>query len=193
MIGNRGVFLTSIPITIQAVETPVKRIEEAVARSVVRQLTREHRTARRPVVVRTTRIRHNLIVRVLVPQPDDRVVLCIQSQMQNRVASLDISTQKRVPVPLLKVDPIRPAHRTSTTRRAVDVQPHKRARIHPVGRRRIRSLVTNRVYRRLKSVERIVKKCSARVIPGPVQSDTRLIRVTQKIQALNVEFLGPIS
>ena len=36
MVGQRCVLLASIPVTIQCVETPVKCIEEAVARAVVR-------------------------------------------------------------------------------------------------------------------------------------------------------------
>ena len=84
MIGHRGVFLAPVPITIQPVETPVKCIEEAVARAVVGQRPGKHRAARHPTVVRAARVRHHLIRRVLVPQPHDCVVLRVRAQVQCR-------------------------------------------------------------------------------------------------------------
>src|ERR1035438_6747153 len=78
VIGDRRVLLAPIPITIQAVETPVKCIEEAVACAVVCQLAGEHGSTCHRAVVRTARIRHNLAVRVLVPQTDNRVVLRVR-------------------------------------------------------------------------------------------------------------------
>ena len=93
---------------------------------------------------------------------------------------------------MLQIDPVRPADRASSARWAVDVQPHKRARVHPIRRRRIRNLVTNRVHRRPESCELVVVESSTRVIPCPVQRHARLVRVTKKIQAFQIQFLRAI-
>ena len=171
----------------------MKCIEEAVALAVVRQRSGEHRSARHPVVVSASRIRHNLVGRALVPQPNDRIVLCVRSQVQRCRASLYISSRERVPISCRKVDSISPADRASAACRAIDVQAHERAGIQPVRRCRIRYLMSNRVDRRPKPVERVVEKRPSGVVSCPVQRHARLILIPQEIQAFQIHLLRAIS
>ena len=73
------------------------------------------------------------------------------------------------------------------------MQPYKRARIHPIRRRRIRNLVPNPAHRRLKPIEIQIEERPARVILRPIQHHPRLVRVTQEVQALQIQLLRPIS
>ncbi len=60
------------------------------------------------------------------------------------------------------------------------MQPHKRARIHPVRRRRIRNLVPDRIHRCLESAEidvvRTFRPCNSRFHPASCPSDSQLPR-----------------
>src|ERR1039458_5762967 len=52
--------------------------------------------------------------------------------------------------------------------------------------------MSNGVDRRLKPVERVVIKSAACIVTGSIEGHAGLIRVTEKIQALEIHLLGAI-
>ncbi len=192
MIGQGRILLAQVPVAVHPVKAAMKRIQKTISRSVVGQFSRKHRSTGNPVVVSAARIRHNLVRRVFVSQPYDCVVLCIRPQVQRRCASFHIPAGKGVSVALLQVDSVCPGDRVTPAGRAIDMQPHKCACIHPVRNRRIRHLVPDCVYRRLESVKRVVEVCSPGVVSRPIQRHACLVCVAQKIQALQIHFLRAV-
>ena len=88
-------------------------IQEAIARTVIGKLAGIHCSACYPTVVLASRVRHNLICRIFVPQPYDSVINRVRSQVQRGSASLHIAAIKSIPIAAGNVDTVCSGNRAS--------------------------------------------------------------------------------
>ena len=146
MIGYRRVLLAPVPIAVHAVEAAMERIDEAVTRSVIRELSGKHRAAAKPTVVRASAVGHDLIDRIFVAESDDCVVLRVRSQMERRRTAFHIAAGECVAIALQQIDSDCSAHGIAAARRASDVKSYERAGVNPIGRCWIRRLMPDCIH-----------------------------------------------